>query len=207
MPRKKNTTQKPTAATKEYKVIGQVFSSTGESIMGQSVLAVDVDLKGAAIYKTVSSVRALKVSDGFDFLGSATTNADGYYEITFTEEMYKRNELGLADVVTFAVDGDNITGRSKLGTHKDYINNELSDWVIQMPDASKRGVPEYARLIQELGPFVKENGLQLFQLSGSDDQISFLATETQQDEAHTSLAVQADKLRNDYPRYEFSAEL
>lgn len=175
--------------------------------MGQRVMAVDVDLKGAAIYKTIASVRTLKANGGFDILGTATTNADGYYEIAFTQQMYKRNELGLADVVTFAVDGDKIIARSKLATQRDYVKNQLTHWDIQLPDASKRGVSEYARLIQVLGPFVKENGLQLFQLSGSEDQINFLATETEQDQSHTALAVQADKLRSDYPKSNFSAEL
>jgi len=207
MAKKAATTKTTAARKKQYKVSGQVSNSNDEPIMGQEVLAADVDLRGAAIYKAVSTVRELKANSGFDFLGTAKTHADGYYEIAFTKAMYKRHELGLADVVTFAVDGDQIIAHSKLATQRDYVNNELSHWDIHLPDASKRGVPEYVRLIQVLGPFVKENGLQLFQLSDSDDQISFLAAETQQDQAHTSLAVQADKLRNDYPRYKFAAEL
>jgi LysM repeat protein len=207
MPKKTSSARKTAARKKQYKVSGQVFNSNNEPVMDQEVLAVDVDLRGAAIYKTVSTVRELKANGGFDILGEAKTNADGYYEIAFTDEMYKRYELGLADVVVFAIDGDKIIARSKLATQKDYITNELTHWDIQLPDAAKRGVPEYTRLIQVLGPFLKENGLQLSQLSGSDDQIAFLAMETQQDQAHTSLAVQADKLRNDYPRYKFSAEL
>ncbi len=207
MATKKIRRKKLRTQTKRYKVSGQVLNSDNESIMDQGVLAVDVDLKGAAIYKTVSSVRELKASEGFDILGNTKTNAGGSYEIAFSEQMYKRNERGLADVVTFATEGDKIIARSKLATQKDYTNNELTHWNIYLPDASKRGIPEYTGLIQMLGPFVKENGLQLFQLSGSDDQITFLATETEQDQAQTSLAVQADKLRNDYPRYKFSAEL
>jgi hypothetical protein len=92
---KKNPTTKKKAAAKNilYKVSGQVFNFNNEPIVGQEVPAVDVDLKGAAIYKTASSIQALRANRGFEFLGTTTTNADGYYEIVFTEEMYKRNEL------------------------------------------------------------------------------------------------------------------
>jgi hypothetical protein len=207
MAKKTSAAKKSTAAKQQYKVSGQVVNANNEPIPGQEVLAVDVDLNGAAIYNTVSSVRQLKANGGFDILGTAKTNADGYYEIAFTEEMYKRNELGLADVVTFATDGDEIIARSKLASQKNYTNGELTDWDIHLPDSSKRGISEYQRLIQVLQPFVKENGLQLFQLSGSDDQINFLATETSQDQIQTKIAVQADKLRSDYPRYKFSTEL
>jgi len=207
MVKKSKTKKEVSSPEQQYKVSGQVLNSTNEFIASQGILAVDVDLKGAAIYRTVTSVRAIKATDGFDLLGTATTDADGFYEVVFTNQMYQRNELGLADVVVFAVDGDKIIARSKLTTQKDYIKSELTHWDIQLPDASKRGVSEYTRLIQVLGPFVKENGLQLFQLSVSADQVDFLATETQQDQSHTSLAVQADQLRNDSSKRDLSAEL
>ena len=196
MAKKTNTIKRSTETSGRYTVSGCVINLKNEPLVGQQVLAADVDLKGAAIYKTVTSVRVLKAGGGFDILGTATTDADGSYEVAFTSEMYKRNELGLADVIVFAVEGDKIVARSKLATQKDYINNELTHWDIQLPDTSKRGVPEYTRLIQVLGPFVKENGLQLFQLSASAEQIDFLATETEQDQSHTSLAVQSDQLRD-----------
>src|SRR5215469_14906405 len=99
MPQKKSNKSKSVIAeTKQYQVSGKVYNLNSEPISSQQVLAVDVDLTGAAIYRTVASVRALKANGGFEVLGHATTNADGYYEIAFTVEMYKRKELGLADV-------------------------------------------------------------------------------------------------------------
>ena len=195
-----------------YKVSGQVFNINGEPIMGQQVLAADVDLLGAAIYKTAATVNELKANAGFEFLAIPTavitTDIDGYYELSFSTDAYKNNEIGLADVVVFAVDAGKITGRSKLATTKDYINDtEIQHLDIQLPDASKRGASEYTRLYAIIQPFVNANKLQLFQLSASADQVSFLATETGQDQIQTSLAVQAAKLANDYPHYKFSTEL
>src|SRR5580693_7966721 len=105
---------------KKYKVSGHVFNSGGELIAGQEVIGADVDLRGAAIYKTVASLEALKANEGFDLLGTAKTDDNGYYQIVFTPVMYQRNEIGLADVIVFAVDNDKFTGRSKLASQGDY---------------------------------------------------------------------------------------
>jgi hypothetical protein len=194
MAQAKSSSQRPQT---KYKVSGQVFNSNSEPIKDQSVLAADVDLRGASIYKTAGTVKELKANKGFEFLGTAKTNADGYYEIVFTGEMYEHNEIGLADVVAFAVDDDQITARSKLAAEGDYKNNELTHWDIRLPNLNKRGVSEYARLMPVLEPFVKQSGLQLNQLGSSPDQVDFLAAETKQNAAHTSLAVLADQLKND----------
>jgi hypothetical protein len=181
----------------KYKVSGHVFNSNGELITGQEVLGADVDLRGAAIYKTVPSVAQLKANEGFDLLGTATTDDNGYYEILFTAEMYQRNEIGLADVIVFATDGDKITARSRLASEGNYNNNELTNWDIRLADSTKRGLSEYEKLMKVIGPFVKQSVLELYQLGPSADQIAFLATETIQDPEHTRLAVQADVLKND----------
>lgn len=190
-----------------YIVSGQVVNSLSEPIMGQHVLAVDVDLRGAAIYRTASTVEAVQPSKGFDLLGRAETDINGKYEIRFTAESYKRNELGLADVVVFAVNEERIIARSKLANESNYKGNTLPNWNIQLADASKRGVSEYTRLLQAVEPFVKENGLQLADLSASADQVSFLASETNQDPQQTSLAVQSAQLVADYPKDKLVAAL
>jgi hypothetical protein len=87
MVKKNPPTKTPAASNMQYKVSGQVLNSNNEPISGQEVLAANLDLKWAAIYKTVSSVKPLKANGGFDLLGSATTNADGYHEIAFINQM------------------------------------------------------------------------------------------------------------------------
>jgi hypothetical protein len=183
--------------SKRYKVSGQVFNSLGEPVAKQQVWAADVDLRGAAIYKTAATIIDINNNGGFDFLGKTVTNTDGYYEIYFTKEMYSRNELGLADVIVFAIDEEVITARSKLAAENDYTNNELPNWNITLPNADKRGISEYTRLMQVIEPFVEQSKLQLFELNSSPDQVNFLATETKQDQSHTALVVQADVLKNE----------
>jgi hypothetical protein len=190
-----------------YTIRGQVTNSLGEAIMGQHVLAADVDLRGAAIYKTVATVGALEANKGFQILGRTETNINGGYEIRFTPESYRRDELGLADVVVFAIEGDNIVARSNLANESNYKGNTLQNWNVQLPDASKRGVSEYTRLLQVIEPFVRESGLQLADLAASADQISFLASETKQDPQQTSLAVQSAQLVADYPKDKLPAAL
>src|SRR5690242_10097368 len=115
-----------------YKVSGKVFNTNNEPIDRQAVIAFDVDLVGAAVYNTAKTVRELQASKGFEFLGKATTNGDGYYEIIFKSEMFRRHEIGKADVVVFAIEENTITGRSRLSSEKNYFNTELRQWDVYL---------------------------------------------------------------------------
>ncbi len=191
-----------------YTVSGRVFNAYGEPIAGQKVLAADVDLRGAAIYRTAATVKELTDNKGFELLGKDETNADGFYQINFSDNDYKNYERRHADVIVFALnDDDQVTGRSKLSNETDYTGNAINNWDIRLSGAAKRRPSEYRRLMQVIAPFMKENKMELFQLSSSEDQVSFLASETNQVRNHVALIVQADKLQDDHTKFKLSHEL
>ncbi len=200
-------TEHGTASDGDYKVSGRVFNANQEPVPGQEVLVVDVDLRGAAVYKTVRTVTELK-KGGFELLGNSTTNEEGYYEVVFLSSSFRQLEIDLADVVAFAIDKDTISARSRLATRRDYVNKrEIRNWDITLTDSIKRGPSEYARLIKVIEPFVNSNKLMLFQLFDSPDQVDFLSTETQQDRIRCSFAVQADYLCHTEPKSKLSREM
>lgn len=165
-----------------YKVSGKVFNSLGEPIAGQSVAAYDVDLRGAAIYRTVESPKALADNGGCEPLGGTTSNNDGYFEITFVNTDSAYSELALADVVVFATSQDAIIGRSALSIKTSYNGGvELKDWNVILANADHRGTTEYSMIMAIVQPLLESSQLTLDQLFNSLDQIQFLANETEQD--------------------------
>src|SRR5580658_1044837 len=107
----------------EYTISGQVLNVYGEPLDEQKVLTTEVNLRGVAIYKTATTVKELKASDGFVFLGNAKTDVNGDYKVKFTDATRKRHEKVLADVVAFAVDANNkILGCSALALAKDFTS-------------------------------------------------------------------------------------
>jgi Tc toxin complex TcA C-terminal TcB-binding domain/Neuraminidase-like domain/PA14 domain/Salmonella virulence plasmid 28.1kDa A protein/Putative peptidoglycan binding domain len=182
----------------KYTVSGRVLNVYGEPLEGEEVQVTEVNLRGVAIYKTATTLEELTASNGFVFLGNAKTDVNGNFQVPF--------ETALTDVVAFALDGNNnILGYSALIITKGGM--DLTGLTISTAVSAVRGVGEYTRLTQVLLPFVKKSDLSLYQLSASADQVGFLATETNQDAAATSLAVQADQLAIDYPDYKFQQEL
>jgi hypothetical protein len=194
----------------KFTVSGRVLNKLGEGIGGKTVVAFDVDLKGARIYRNAKTIGEVNASGGMELLEKTVSHPDGSYTITFTREQFAQAEIGLADVVVYVVDEINIKGRSRLTTVNDYTNNrDIRNLDVILLDSIERGLSEYARLMAILDPFVKESGLQLPELSDSTDQIVFLATETNQDRWHTYLAVQSAKLAfaDGAARYKFNPEL
>lgn len=186
-----------------YTVSGKVVNQFGEGIGNKPVMAYDVDLKGARIYKTAKTIADVSTNGGMQLLGNTVSGTDGSYSIAFTYAQFSNLEIGLADVVCYATstaaDGTiTIAGLSAMTKDSDYINGlSVINLDIQLTATTERGISEYGRLTAVILPFVQGNQLQLFQLSGSDDQVNFLASETRQDQNHTSLLVQADQLRQD----------
>lgn len=141
-------------------------------------------------------------------LGSGTTNKHGFYEISFDDTKFISAEIGLADVIVYAVEESRITGRSSLSRNKDYVNGiELKDWNVLLETSDQRGVAEYTRIMQLISDLLKLSKLDLYQLAASDDQITFLANETEQEPARINLLVQADKLHSEFPNEDLSNEL
>ena len=189
--------------SKKYSVSGRVLNQFGEGIGSKTVMAYDVDLNGARIYKTAEKVDELNTNGGMQFLGGTTSNADGFYSITFTQDQFSTAEVGLADVVSYVTQPDPdgimmITGRSAMTKDSDYKNGlSVENLDIVINDSVIRGLSEYDKIISVVNPFMEANQLTLFQIADSPDQIVFLSTELQQDLNTISILVNASSLNND----------
>ncbi len=181
----------------QFKVSGKAFNQFGQPINEKTVMAFDVDLRGAAIYNTVDNLQKLQESNGFELLGRSVTDDSGQYEITFTAESFQRAEKGLADVIAYLIEGQMIVGRSVLATKKDYIGGtELQNLHIFATGNVGSIKSEYSRLMEALRTILQESNLGLNQLDESTDQIRFLATETEQAEDRITLLVKAAKIND-----------
>jgi hypothetical protein len=177
-----------------FSVSGSVINERGEKIKNQNLLALDIDLRGAAVYKTVRSKEEIEKNGGFEWLGEARSEVNGNYRIEFYDHLFQHAERNKADVVVFAVDNKgNITGRSRMVITEDYFDqSEVRDLPVLVKQKEDR--TEYEILMGSLMPFLSENKMKLTELSRSQEQISFLAGELDLRAPHIQLAVDADLL-------------
>jgi hypothetical protein len=191
--------------TLQFRVSGHVLNKRGERLAGQKVLAYDVDLKGARIYNTVKLPEEItaNVGKGFELLGQADSNQDGFYEITFDTPAFAFAEQGLADIVVYALRPGaagnlEISGRSVMCSDSDYKDGfSVENWNIILDDAGIKEQSEYRKLTGFTEPYLQVNELSLLQIADSPDQISFLARELQQDLQKVSILLNAAVLNND----------
>lgn len=161
-------------------ISGIVKNSNGRGLSNMMLVACDLDLKGVVQYKKVEIVGDLiKLGDGFEFLGSASANQNGNYEIEYYDWMYAKSERRGADVVVFAVrksksqPKDPVIGRSALFQNVG-LNTEGVD-IIAEEIARKQG--EYKLLLKAINTFLKENEMSLKDIFDATDQILFVAAE------------------------------
>lgn len=175
-----------------YTVYGAVLTAKGEPVSSQNLYVVDIDLKGAALYHSAKTKTDLTV-DGFQHLGVITSDADGLYSIKFDITLYSNAERGKADVVVFALDGsDNIVGRSHMVNAREYNDrNEVRNVHVVLSEPDNR--TEYELLMSKLTPFlIDSGGVQLLDLSKSDEQVSFTANELDEHISKIRIAVDAE---------------
>jgi hypothetical protein len=188
-------TNQPTvqATIAQYKVSGLVTNQSGDPIPNQPVVAYDVDLIGAGYYAKLKDLAVIQRKGGMQLLGHDTVSgADGSFSITFTHEQFAAAEVGLADVVVYAYNNNEVIGRSALSVISDYVNGtELNGWNVVMDDPNAKGPSEYHQLISVVNPFMTLSKVTLEQIAGSSDQINFLSTELQQDLGHITILVRA----------------
>ena len=181
-----------------FTVSGKTLRHTGEAAPRQQLYAFDVDLRGAAIYRTVQKLTELKEHGGFEPLAELSSDRKGRYKLTFTSELYKEAERKYADVIVFAVEGDEITGRSRLVKSSEYSDKgEMRNLDIIIT----RGVgdkTEYGLLMPKLNRFLKESKVALVEMVSSPDQIAFTAQELDEAPKKIQVAVRAESLRSDH---------
>jgi hypothetical protein len=191
-----------------YLVGGYVYSAMQQTLENMTVIAMEVNLLGAAIFDTAETLAVLDNSGGFEKLGETTTDAAGYYAIHFDAVKYQQMEADFADIVVYATVADKIVGHTSLTLTSGFGGKkELENLDITVSNPQVKGLSEYAILLRTVTPIVEKSKISLFQLDGSLKQLQFLATQTGQSLQNLTLLVQADKLRKDNIRYKLNTEL
>lgn len=160
----------------KFKVSGKVIYQNGNPGKRMKLIAVDVDLKGAAVYKKITKEKELHKNSGFENLSVTSTDREGNYSFLFVTEQFRRAERKKADVVVFAVEDGTIIGRSRMVNSEDYSDcGEVRNLDVIIVSSAKR--TEYQTVMIALNKFLDESGVTLAELSRSSDQILFTASE------------------------------
>ena len=182
-----------TAASRSFTVTGTVRLANGSVKKRQLVLAFDLDLRGAAVYRTLKNLAEIQKNGGFEFLGEAVSDNLGNYRVTFYDWQYRRAERKKADVVVYAVEGEEIIGRSRMVNSEDYSEKGLvRDLDVIIGQEDKR--TEYRALMQALNGFLKESKTTLGEIAKSRDQLVFTAGELDVDLSCLNIAAGAELL-------------
>ena len=181
------------AASRSFTVTGTVRLRTGEVRKRQRLLAFDLDLRGVAVYRTIKDIAEIKENGGFEFLGEAVSDNLGNYRIMFYDWQYRQAERKKADVVVYALDGEEIIGRSRMVNSEDYSEKGLvRDLDVIITKEDKR--TEYKALMSALNAFLKESKTSLGEIATSNDQLAFTAGELDVDLSHINIAASAELL-------------
>lgn len=195
-----------TAASRSFTVTGLVKLQNGAVKKRQQLLAFDLDLRGVAVYRTVKSVEEIKKTGGFEFLGQAVSDNLGNYSITFYDWQYGQAERKKADVVVYALEGEDVIGHSRLVNSEDYSDKGLvRDLDIIITQEEKR--TEYEAFMNGLNAFLKESKTSLAEIAKSRDQLVFTAGELDVDQSRIDIAASAELLRKEKGENSLSHEL
>jgi len=180
----------------EFHVSGHVVDVVGAPVSEQTVTVFDVDLRGIRIIDKLQQLGELLQSPGFQLLGRTRTDADGFYSIGFDREQFIFADKSHADLLAFVVDDGLLVERSRLASKRDYSNaTDVVDLDISLRDAHLlRGVSEWQRLVNAVAPILTSSDISLADIADSEEQIAFLAQETDVDSEQLRTAVQASAL-------------
>lgn len=180
----------------EFRVSGHVVDVVGAPISEQTVVVFDVDLRGIRLIDKIQHFEELLQSPGFQLLGRTRTDADGFYSIGFDREQFIFADKSHADLIAFVVADGLLAERSRLASKRDYINaTEVIDLNIGLRDAQLlRGISEWQRLLNAIEPILTSSDLNLADIADSEEQIAFLAQESDVDSEQLLTAVQASAL-------------
>lgn len=96
-------------------VSGKVVKASGDLLQKITLQIFDLDLRGIGLYKDFKFAKQLwAANQGFEFLGETISNENGYYEVAYYDWMIAKSEHKRAGLMVFAIQGDNIIGRSAL---------------------------------------------------------------------------------------------
>ncbi len=185
------------ATSRLFTVTGTVRMQDGLVKKRQRLLAFDLDLRGVVAHRIVKNGAEVQENSGFEFLGQTYTDSRGNYNLTFYDWQYRRAERKKADVVVYAIEGDEeggrIVGRSRLVDSDDYSEKGLVrglDIIVAQIDSRT----EYEQLISCLDTFLKENRTTLAEICTSSEQLAFTAAELDIEPARLKIAAAAEWL-------------
>lgn len=182
-----------TAASRSFTVTGTVTLRTGEVKKRQKLLAFDLDLRGVSVYRMIETLAEIKKNGGFEFRGEAVSDNLGNYRITFYDWQYGQAERKKADVVVYALEGEEIIGRSRMANSEDYSEKGLvRDLDVIITQEDKR--TDYAALMHALNAFLKESKTSLLEIATSRDQLVFTAGELDVEQSRINIAASAELL-------------
>lgn len=184
---------------RRFTVKGTVRKSNGLIKKRQKLLAFDLDLSGVGIYREVKNISEIKKNRGFEYLGEMVSDVKGNYEITFHEWQYSRAERKKADVVVYALEGEEIVGLSRIVNSEDYSETGLVknlDVLIRSTD--KR--TEYKVMMTTISAFLKESCITLKDISESADQLTFIAGELDLDKTRVDIVANAEILSRQFDK-------
>lgn len=182
-------------AEKSFIVSGTVRLSNGEPQKRQRLIAFDLDLRAVAVYRQIRNIREFEKNGGFEFLGEAVSGNKGEYEITFYEWQYTAAERKKADVVVYAIEGEEVIGRSRIVNSADYSDKGLVT-KLDVNITRKDARTEYEILMEALNAFLEESKTSFPAIAASSDQLIFTAGELDVDLSHLRIAADAELLED-----------
>ncbi len=184
-------------AARSFTVSGTVRDLDGRPVGRQRLLAFDLDLRGIRARRDAATLSDLGGDAGFEPLGETTSEPTGSYSIAFYDWQYLRAERGTADVVVFAIDGEErIIASSRLTRTDDHAADGLVrnlDLLLEPVAETGRG-SEFARTGAVLEPFLEQSEVSLESLAGAGEEIAFLAGELGIEPARVAAAAAAREL-------------
>ena len=121
-----------------YKLSGCVFNAGFDPVDNQVVFAANIENRVITIFQKMTTISELKAFAGFDVIGRAITNPNGYYEIMFRIRAFQQNENNSLSVVAFATNNVQIIGWSQIAAIKDFIkNSEVQNMNIHLSNSNK----------------------------------------------------------------------
>jgi len=173
-------------------VNGRITNGKGDAVKRQKLVAFDINLCGAAIYRTVNLLKEVQANVGFEFLGESISDNRGNYYIEFVNFQFGKDDKNKADIIVYAVnEKEEIIGRSRIVNTEEYSDMKEAinvDLIVSMFDKKT----EYDILMGKLSPFLKQCKVTLIDLAKSNDQIKFVASGLDESESKIQTAVDAE---------------
>ena len=149
-----------------FAISGTVYNSKGEAVKSQRLMAFDINLLGAGVYRTVTSLSEIQASGGFEYLAEIYSDTNGAYYNKFYSYQFSNPDIK-ASVIIYAVnDAGDILGQSRLVTADEYgTQGEVRNLDVSITKEDDR--TEYEILMGHLLPYLAQHAITLLQLGQS----------------------------------------